>query len=576
MSVSPVSQSSMDVKVARILDGLSHQLARSQEAFLQQIQYAVHAMGVAEADHSYRSGFTENYKALFPASQRCYRVELFEACMGQVQDLMVNGTVYQLRAITLDNSVSLWLCLQQLLRMVNDWSMASPGQKPILPDLKPLLSTLDAAWAGFENHYIHDLMEIEAMAREPIVRATVLERELQALERRCEVSTKHIGAKKLEHRTARHIRLPLAQNSVKQRHLSSDGSPVAKTLLASPASQTLGDDFALHGIQFSTSDLVRFAETASNRLAHSPLRIVLQKLVEQIAIINACANVRGRGRGDLDIRVLEAAAEVFLNSEATEGLRQTRDVANSASMAAQHLLASQVLSGFLEMRSYLAEISHNLILVDAQLSNNATLVAKLTRWEESWEVGARFLLEPDLLDALSGVAGRIGRAQRFAPELVSFLENQDAELFLILPRLVLLCGFANPLFMALPASLLPHHFRGDGEQKSSTEIMNLIEEFARLHTQFSPNECAELLPRSCWQVLVQRATAGPGRAEASTDHEAAVDKFLHHLESLSMELQRHTPENWNGCCSILTHCVEAALDFARNHKATVATCTATI
>lgn len=558
-----------------ILDCLWRACCDSQTAFLEQLELASDFLGLPEADRSYRSQFTENYAPLFSLAGRCYRAELFDACMSQAQDLTVNGTHYLLSTVTVEKSMSLLYCVQKLLNMLKQWSSTPPAER-FLPDFKPLLTIVDEAWAEFEYHYITDLIEIEAKAREPFVRATFLERELQALERRSELDSGVSGAKKRELPAVRNVRIPVAQNFAKQRLQSGDGSAVSKTLLASPASRTLRDEYALPSMQCSTSDLTRLAETASKHWAGSPLRIVLQKLVEQIAELNASANIQGRGRADLDLRVLETAAEVFLSSETSERDWKERDGTSSASKAARRLLASQVLSGFVEIRVYLTEVSNRLIFVDPQLSNNETLVARLTKWEESWELGARFLLQPDLLEALCGVAGRIGHAPRFAPELTGFLENQDVELFLILPRLVLLCAFVDPVLMALPASLLPHHFTDANEAALSCEMLSLIQQFHQVCTNLSPTERQDFLSQSSWQVLVQKAMTGPGEGLGTTGHEAAVEKFLHRLEGFSMELQRHAPESWNQCCSILTQCVDAVVDSSHTQRSSISLRTATI
>ena len=40
-----------------------------------------------------------------------------------------------------------------------------------------------------------------------------------------------------------------------------------------------------------------------------------ERLVRQVAILNSCANMRGKGRGDLSIEVLEVAADVYLSKD---------------------------------------------------------------------------------------------------------------------------------------------------------------------------------------------------------------------------------------------------------------------
>lgn len=541
------------------------------QAFLAQLEFSACELGVEETDRSYRASFTENYKPLFPATGRCYRAELLHACMNQEEQRMVNDQVYNFSSDTLTKSLLLKCSVNQLLDMLYAWSTTQQRENHVVPDLRPLLKIMDEAWAEFEKHYILDLIGMEVKARSPIVRAIALERELQALERRGELLSSEAAAKKCVHSGVRRIALSVANKNADQSQISAESNTFSKQHLLSGA-QTLVDDAALPIFEFSAGDIRRLAETASRRWAGTPLRNMLHKLVQQIASLNACANTQGRGRGDLGLAVLERAAEVFLCPEPTPwSLKECDDVV-SASMAARRFLASQVLVGFLQIRNYFTDIADRMLFVDPQLSRNTTLVARLTKWEESWELGAQFLPRPVLLESLCGLAGCIRRAQRIAPDLISFVENRDAELFLILPRLVLIFGFIDSVLMPLPASLLPHHFfgpavaasagqqQGTGDFQLSSEVVALLKQFANVCYSLSEDsECSG--SDIWWQPLVRAAVAGPGATQtrgAAKEHEAALDCFLHRLEGFSMELQRHMPEDWNQCCSILTLCIDAA------------------
>mmetsp|Transcript_26947 Transcript_26947/g.81317 ORF Transcript_26947/g.81317 Transcript_26947/m.81317 type:complete len:99 (+) Transcript_26947:331-627(+) len=84
-----------------------------------------------------------------------------------------------------------------------------------------------------------------------------------------------------------------------------------------------------------------------------------------------------------------------------------------------------------------------------------------------------------------------------------------------------------------------------------------------------------LLTRACssdgpsaWDILVQRAANAAGGADSShvdpyaalvgplaRQAAAAADDLLHDLEAWSMELQRHSPEDWNECINVLVQCL---------------------
>ena len=68
-----------------------------------------------------------------------------------------------------------------------------------------------------------------------------------------------------------------------------------------------------------------------------------------------------------------------------------------------------MVESFAAMRRYLREVEPRLELLDAQLRNNAGLVSRLEDFEESWEVGVRYVQNPRLLDAICDiVAGQHG------------------------------------------------------------------------------------------------------------------------------------------------------------------------
>ena len=70
-------------------------------------------------------------------------------------------------------------------------------------------------------------------------------------------------------------------------------------------------------------------------------------------------------------------------------------------------------------------------------------------------VRARFRVKPDVPRSLCRVAAHPADAQLYAPGLKSLLLEQDANVFHILPRLVLLCGLAVPRRSARTRAFCP-------------------------------------------------------------------------------------------------------------------------
>ncbi|CAE7406122.1 panB [Symbiodinium sp. CCMP2592] len=216
-------------------------------------------------------------------------------------------------------------------------------------------------------------------------------------------------------------------------------------------------------------------------------------------------------------------------------------------------------------RSSLDSAFHN---VDPQLCNNRKLVDALAAWEVAWELGNRSLLKQDVLQSFSSCAAMTLDAQRLAPSLPRLIDTRDAELFLILPRLVLLNALRAPSQSGLLRELLPHQFaecaeaevkeehgkakegRAEGtEAEFSSRLSELKQDFQEVQKALVRASASDR------DFLTRRVISGPG---AETEGDEKLHNFLLALEGLSVELQRYRPTDWNQTCSALLECIEAA------------------
>lgn len=292
------------------------------------------------------------------------------------------------------------------------------------------------------------------------------------------------------------------------------------------------------------------------------------RLVACVAHLNSVANCRRKGRDDLGVDVLSDATAVLRRFDAEE----------YGAMNAAQMLATDVVESFQALREYLREVEQCLERVDPHLCNNAGLVARLVDWEESWEVGVRYVQHEGQLEAVSDLVAEIQAAQRIAPALVSMCDECDVELFLVLPRIMWLRFLANPTqYTELIQSLLPHHFVSDELSQPATymwdaELEAFCERFRAARGMLvdaQPAGVAGVLPgdvagRVAWDLLVKRVVGGvngkedvyaclaPGLRDAVM---VIVEDLLHELERWSIELQRHCPQDWNQCIAILMQCL---------------------
>jgi hypothetical protein len=318
-------------------------------------------------------------------------------------------------------------------------------------------------------------------------------------------------------------------------------------------------------------------------------------LVSCVSRLNSVANTKRKGRSDLDVHILSGALRALRRCDADQqhGVQEER-------LDAVRLLATDVVDSFSALRFYFTQVGSVLDEVDPHLCNNQGLAARLRHWEESWEVGARYVQNAAVLGAVGDLVAELRAAQRVAPELKAMCEECSVELFTVLPRLLWLRFLAAPAqHLELFRTLLPHRFTAKGAggaaQRSSTSPIDWEDdvwnaELRALGTRFCDSrrllqaavleniaeatlEADGVTPDAeqvTWEIFVRRAVSGTDHKEvyaclstsggtgptvAASVAQEAVESLAHELERWSMELQRHCPEDWNQCSAVLIRCL---------------------
>eukprot|EP00928_Gymnodinium_smaydae_P011212 TRINITY_DN14164_c0_g1_i3.p1 TRINITY_DN14164_c0_g1~~TRINITY_DN14164_c0_g1_i3.p1 ORF type:complete len:552 (+),score=137.66 TRINITY_DN14164_c0_g1_i3:31-1686(+) len=307
---------------------------------------------------------------------------------------------------------------------------------------------------------------------------------------------------------------------------------------------------------------------------------VQRDFVRCISHLNTVANVSRKGRDDLRVEVLEEARALLAKMPPVPPgavLGPEEDVRIAA-----RVLATEVTEAYARVRDYFREIGGCLERVDPHLCNNSGLQARLEAWEESWEVGTRYLQgNGALLGAICDVVSMLREAQRLVPALQTMCSECDVEVFFVLPRILwlqFLRASVHGRSTGLMQTLLPHRFgiAKDDASATSSEAHAELEEFVRRFKavwELLVTASAAALPASAitsaaadmaWALLLERLIGGgDGKADvygrlASSQRDsasAAVEEFMNELERWSIELQRHCPEEWNHCSAIILRCV---------------------
>jgi hypothetical protein len=257
------------------------------------------------------------------------------------------------------------------------------------------------------------------------------------------------------------------------------------------------------------------------------------------------ANDERKGRNDLSDVVIAAALNVIRNHKAERN--------------AEIVLAGSILSSFEALRACLAESALSIDRIDPQLCNNRELVHCLVDWEISWETGNDYLCHPPRLAALCSLVSDLKEAQG-NPSFRSMCVDCDAELFLVLPRMVIHWFLSNPaLHGEFLRPLLPHRFPACG---CDADVQKLVSSAERLCGSLPcATEDRVMTARSLFH---RRALGGPGCPTTADDLPEEflaalaqqVDDHVFAVERWSMELQRHSPDDWSRCCSVVLECLE--------------------
>jgi hypothetical protein len=198
--------------------------------------------------------------------------------------------------------------------------------------------------------------------------------------------------------------------------------------------------------------------------------------------------------------------------------------------------------------------------VAPRLSENPGLATRLAELEEGWELGFTYLLDEPMHNAMNSLVLELKTIQRLDPNLARLCETCDVEWLLALPKLVWLCFLEHPDRHAeVLKSLLPHRFPEGTAYPGNDAVQSLRIRFRKVYVALATK--AALQGGSAWQMLVRWVCFGPeGLGLNPADLQpggslAELVEFVKELEVWSMELQRHCPQDWNLCSSLLVRCL---------------------
>lgn len=261
----------------------------------------------------------------------------------------------------------------------------------------------------------------------------------------------------------------------------------------------------------------------SNLDAYNSCRRKLSALVSEI---NSVANTEGTGRDDLDLSILLEAEGVI------------RRVSREQSRAVR-LLAEQIRNSFMNIRLLLRKYDENIEMVDPQLKNNADLLGVLQEYEKSWEKGKHYLLEARKCGFLLSFSHMLESTGEKYREFQEKLECRDADIFVIIPCLLIL-KFLDNEDRSVCLYFFPQMAKAG--EKAHQVHGELAEEFKKWK--------ALNLKNYQYFNIVEKALIGITLTEEEKENvEKATMKgfegILKKIKVLAIELERNKPAEWN-------------------------------
>lgn len=320
-----------------------------------------------------------------------------------------------------------------------------------------------------------------------------------------------------------------------------------------------------------------------------------------ISQLNKLANFEGKGRSDLQAKTL-LCAHSWLMEHGMLGHRAAGSFHRGAKAMLQ-LVAGNLRDSFCKLQGYLQTLEQCILEVDPCLANNDKLASYLMTLEECWDIGDRYLASDCTFKCFLQLASKLETFRRTSGALAEMVSSCEAELFLVVPRLVLLsttsCGgrriLEEEMQTTILEGLLPH-----------SEASQLCTVFAKasdllsswllaVRPRATPKKLQAYLARkeskAMTRAFVQAVVAGPGgggrcaravaeahladvgeslgavhvsrrvrtseKILAGTDvHileeiEGVFEAMLRELECRSMRLQRHSAKEWNSMAALL-------------------------
>eukprot|EP00746_Dinoflagellata_sp_MGD_P078727 gnl/MRDRNA2_/MRDRNA2_31459_c0_seq1.p1 gnl/MRDRNA2_/MRDRNA2_31459_c0~~gnl/MRDRNA2_/MRDRNA2_31459_c0_seq1.p1 ORF type:complete len:540 (-),score=106.19 gnl/MRDRNA2_/MRDRNA2_31459_c0_seq1:68-1687(-) len=298
---------------------------------------------------------------------------------------------------------------------------------------------------------------------------------------------------------------------------------------------------------------------------------VLQCFVGSLGRLNSLANSTGKGRDNLCLRVLQGSQRIVSQHSLLHF-----DYLDPVLDHVAHTLANDVVETFEQMRQYVRDTTTYVDMwrmVDPRLENNTGLSHRLADLEESWDIAEKYLLDEKRLAALTDLVAELHSVQNIFPSLQQMAADRDVEFVMALPRLVWLHHFAlQPRNSGILENFRPAICKDSTKEEQINSALNSYQAVIELLCSL-PTPTGEIVTQSAVKIppLAAAQIAVKGWALAGGDQDVlsmlwdpssndleparlALQALMLRVEGLSVDLQRHNPEEWNQFIAVAVKC----------------------
>ena len=253
---------------------------------------------------------------------------------------------------------------------------------------------------------------------------------------------------------------------------------------------------------------------------------IREKFINNLNTLNKIANINGKGRDDLDIKILIKSEKVLttVSEIQSSGLRK---------------LANNIKKCLNDFRNLFKKYNMNIESVDPQLINNPELVNNLYNFEQIWEKGKKYLCNNNkynqLLHFNQIIQIIIEKYKNF--NIGKLIEDSDPQIFVSIPAVLILHAIDSNNYEIIKDYIQNY--------KNNELFVYLKKTIKNVYKKVGDNYKGYNLFEKFLLFDSQKEEEGIIYELKNYLEIEDIKLFLKNIKILSMNMQRDNPTEWN-------------------------------